>query len=146
MRDLRAYTSDAAFHNDVAYDQTIAIVQPHNPAMAEIVAKIRELTQMEVSAERNSPGAPVDDVGGQRSPTDEDGGSLPAVGGGSGQQEGSARGMSSNSGRAAPHDQLTPAVTRSSSRAASKLLRTSTDYSNVVSTSYTNTTSTNFAH
>lgn len=147
LRDVRDYTSGIGFKHDVTYNQTTPIVQPRDPAIAEILAKIRGLTQTEVLASENSPGAPVDDVGRQRPPTDDGGGGpLPAAGGGSGQQGGSARGMSSNPERAAPQNRVAPAVARSSSRTALTLLRTSTDYSNVVSTSYTSTTSTNIAH
>ena len=118
------YTSRIDFNNDVAYDYTIPIMQPHDQAMVEILMKIRGLTQANILAGKEIPRAPADGVDRLQSPTDDSGGQQPAAGGGSGEQGGPAGGMASNSGGAPPQHQATPAGTRSRSRATSALIST----------------------
>ena len=124
LRDLRDYTSRIGFNNDATHDHTIPIVQTRDPAIAEILTKIRGLRQLGVLAGIKTPRAPADGVDGLQSPTDDGGGQQPAAGGGIGEQGGPAGGMASNSGGALPQHQVTPAVTRCRSRAASALLST----------------------
>ena len=106
------------------YDHTIRIVQPRDPAIAEILTKIRGLTQADVLAGKETPRAPADGVDGLQSPTDDGGGQQPAAGGGVGSKGDPLGGTASNSGGAPPQHQVTPAVTRGRSRAASALLST----------------------
>lgn len=156
LRDVRDYTSRIDFNNDATYDHTIPIVQPRDPAIAEILTKIRGLTQADVLAGEGSPAAPADGVGGQQSPSDgvggqqspagDGGGQQPAAGGGNGRQGGPAGGMASNSGGAAPQHQVTPALTRSGSRAASALLTTATLRGLQQLCLYTNTALPDMAH
>ena len=124
LRDVRDYTSRIDFNNDVVYDHTNSIVQPRDPATAEILTKIRGLIQEDVLAGEETPGEPADGVDRQQSPTDDGGGLQPAVGGENGEQGGPAGGMTSNSGGVPPQHPLTPAVTRSSRKGTSALLST----------------------
>ena len=52
LRDVRDYTSRIDFNNDVTYDHTITIVQPRDPAIAEMLTKFRGLMQANVLAGR----------------------------------------------------------------------------------------------
>ena len=83
---LRDVTSRIDFNKDVTYDHTIPIVQPRDPAIDEILTKIRGLTQADIQAGKETPRAPADGVDGLQSPTDDGGGQQPAPGCGSGEQ------------------------------------------------------------
>ena len=113
LRDVRDYTSRIDFNNDVTYDHTIPIMQPGDLAIAEILTRIRGLTQADILAGKKTLRSPADGVDGLHSPTDDGGGQQPAAGGGSGEQGGPAGGMASNSGGGATSHQ---AATRLRSR------------------------------
>ena len=83
---LRDVTSRIDFNKDVTYDHTIPIVQPRDPAIDEILTKIRGLTQADIQAGKETLRAPADGVDGLQSPTDDGGGQQPAPGCGSGEQ------------------------------------------------------------
>ena len=95
---LRDVTSRIDFNKDVTYDHTIPIVQPRDPAIAEILTKIRGLTQADVLAGKETPGTPADGIDGQKSPTNDGGRQQPAASGESGEQAGPAGGMASTQG------------------------------------------------
>ena len=86
LRDVRDYASRIDFNNDVTNDHTISIVQHRDPAIVEILTKIRGLMQADVLAEKDTPRTPAHGVDGLQSPTDDGGGQPPAEGGGSGEQ------------------------------------------------------------
>lgn len=66
LQDARDYTSRIGVNSDVTYDHTIPIVQPRDLAMAEILTRIRGLTQAGVLGGEETPGLPTDGVGGQK--------------------------------------------------------------------------------
>lgn len=122
----------------------VRIIRFHDgPEDDDILRDIRYYTSILVGEETL---APAEGVGGYQSPTDGGGGQQPAASGRSGRRGGPAKGVAFNSRGASPRNQVTPPVTRSSSRAASALLTTTTPRGLQQLCLYTNTTLPGVAH